>query len=107
ASGQASVVRDVEAASRMWSPSYSAWFAGGPGDPDLSLIKVELTRTSTSEFSGPPPGAKLPPGMKLPAMPPSTWKSTEWWVKGIGMVKTVTTGQDGTTTVVAKSVTGL
>ena len=70
-------------------------------------IKVELTRTSTSEFSGPPPGAKLPPGMKLPAMPPSTWKSTEWWVKGIGMVKTVTTGQDGTTTVVAKSVTGL
>ena len=44
ASGQASVVRDVEYASRMWSPSYSAWFAGGPGDPDLSLIKVELTR---------------------------------------------------------------
>ncbi|MBI4457974.1 hypothetical protein HY633_03365 [Candidatus Uhrbacteria bacterium] len=64
-------------------------------------LKVEVTRTTTSKFSG------LPAGLKLPEMPPSTATVTEWWVKGVGMVKSVTTGQGETSTVEAKSVTGL
>ena len=43
-SGAASVVRDVERAGGMWSPAYNQWFAGGPSDPDLSLIKIDVTR---------------------------------------------------------------
>ncbi len=43
-SGSASVVRDVERASGMWSPAYNQWFAGGPSDPELSLIKIDVTR---------------------------------------------------------------
>ncbi len=70
-------------------------------------VKVELTRTTATELSGPPPGVKLPPGMKLPETPPTVTTSTEWWVKGIGMVKTVTVSNSGTSTVEAKSVTGL
>jgi hypothetical protein len=57
-------------------------------------MKVELTRTSTS---------KLDSGF---AIPPSTVQSTEWWVKGIGLVKSVTVSEGETSTVVAKSVTG-
>jgi general stress protein 26 len=43
-SGSASVVRDVERAGGMWSPAYNQWFAGGPSDPDLSLIKIDVAR---------------------------------------------------------------
>lgn len=43
-SGSASVVRDVERAGGMWSPVYNQWFAGGPSDPDLSLIRIDVTR---------------------------------------------------------------
>jgi general stress protein 26 len=43
-SGSASVVRDVERAAGMWSSVYNQWFAGGPSDPDLSLIKIETDR---------------------------------------------------------------
>ena len=70
-------------------------------------LKVEVTRTTTTEFSGMPTGIKLPAGMKIPTPPPTVTTSTEWWVKGIGMVKTVTVSHGTTTTVVAKSVTGV
>ena len=43
-SGSASVVRDVERAGGMWSPAYNQWFAGGPSDPELSLIRIEVAR---------------------------------------------------------------
>jgi general stress protein 26 len=43
-SGRASVVRDAERASQMWSPSYNQWFAGGAGDAELSLIAIEVGR---------------------------------------------------------------
>jgi general stress protein 26 len=43
-SGSASVVRDLERAAGMWSPAYNQWFAGGPSDPELSLIKIEASR---------------------------------------------------------------
>jgi len=43
-SGQATIVRDEAHAATMWMPTYQAWFAGGPADPELSLIRIELTR---------------------------------------------------------------
>lgn len=43
-SGDATVVRDEAQAAKMWLPAYQVWFAGGPGDPDLSLIRVVLSR---------------------------------------------------------------
>jgi len=43
-SGTASVVRDVERAGTMWSPAYNQWFSGGPGDPELSLIRIDVAR---------------------------------------------------------------
>lgn len=43
-SGSASVVRDLERASAMWSPAYNQWFAGGASDPDLSLIRIQVSR---------------------------------------------------------------
>jgi general stress protein 26 len=43
-SGSASVVRDVERTGAMWSPAYNQWFAGGASDPELSLIKIEVSR---------------------------------------------------------------
>jgi hypothetical protein len=63
-------------------------------------MKIELTRTTASKFSG------TPSGMKIPEMPPDTTTATEWWVKGIGMVKSVTVDKGQTSTVEAKSVTG-
>jgi general stress protein 26 len=43
-SGVAAVVRDGDHASRLWHPAYSQWFPGGPEDPDLSLIRIEVAR---------------------------------------------------------------
>jgi len=43
-SGTASIVRDPEQAARMWQPTYQAWFAGGPADPELSLIRIDVSR---------------------------------------------------------------
>jgi len=43
-SGSASVVRDAERAAGMWSSAYNQWFAGGPSDPELSLIRIETDR---------------------------------------------------------------
>lgn len=43
-SGTATVVRDENRAAQMWSPSYQQWFPGGAADPDLSLIRIDVTR---------------------------------------------------------------
>ena len=43
-SGTATIVRDQAQAAKMWLPTYQAWFAGGPADPELSLIRVALSR---------------------------------------------------------------
>lgn len=43
-SGTATVAHDEKHAARMWLPAYQTWFPGGPSDPDLSLIRIELTR---------------------------------------------------------------
>lgn len=59
----------------------------------FKAMKVEIKRTSTSVA-------------KFGKIPPSTEKTTEWWAKGIGMIKSVTVSPDGTTTVEATSVKG-
>jgi hypothetical protein len=59
-----------------------------------TAMKVELTRKTISKAN-------------FGTIPESTSTSTEWWVKGIGMVKTVTKTEDGTSTIEAKSITGL
>lgn len=69
-------------------------------------LKVETTRTTSVELSGMPDGVKLPPGMKIPTPAPTVTTSTEWWVKGIGLVKSVSTSGKVITTVEAKTVTG-
>ena len=43
-SGKAEVVKDVTRATQMWNPSYGAWFAGGPSDPELSLVKITVAK---------------------------------------------------------------
>ena len=43
-SGKADVVTDSARAAQMWNPSYGVWFAGGPTDPELSLIKVTVAK---------------------------------------------------------------
>jgi len=43
-SGKAEVVQDAGRAAQMWDPSYGVWFAGGPADPELSLIKITVAK---------------------------------------------------------------
>ncbi|MFH1078207.1 MAG: hypothetical protein V1745_02925 [Patescibacteria group bacterium] len=59
----------------------------------FTAMKIELKRTTSSVA-------------KFGAIPAATDTTTEWWVKGIGMVKSVTVNSDGTSTVEAKSVAG-
>ena len=73
----------------------------------FQALKVELTTTSIMDFSNSPAYKDLPPEMKPPSTLEQTWTSTEWWVKGVGMVKTTTKREDRSATTVAKSITGL
>lgn len=40
--GQARVVEDTAKARELWSKMADAWFAGGPEDPDLALVAVDV-----------------------------------------------------------------
>lgn len=42
-SGVASIVRDREMAERLWRPELRVWFPRGLGDPDLALLRVDVT----------------------------------------------------------------
>jgi general stress protein 26 len=42
-SGTAEVVRNERKARELWNPQYETWFPGGPDDPNLALLKVEVT----------------------------------------------------------------
>ena len=66
----------------------------------FDALKVEVTRVTTASFAG------IPGKAKPPSIPPQTSTSTEWWAKGIGLVKSVTADQGTTMTVEAKSVIG-
>lgn len=41
-SGTARVVEDRARAEQLWSKMAEAWFPGGPTDPDLALVRVDI-----------------------------------------------------------------
>ena len=41
-SGRAAVVEDDARKKQMWSKFAEAWFPGGPEDPDLALVRVQI-----------------------------------------------------------------
>ena len=40
--GSAAVVEDAARKKALWSPNASSWFAGGPEDPGLALVRVRI-----------------------------------------------------------------
>jgi general stress protein 26 len=42
-SGRAAVLDDREKARELWNPVYRAWFPGGLDDPDLRVLRVDVT----------------------------------------------------------------
>ena len=42
-SGTAAVVRDRAKIKELWSPIYKAWFPDGVDDPDLCLLKIDVS----------------------------------------------------------------
>ncbi|HTK04593.1 MAG TPA: hypothetical protein VL500_03350 [Candidatus Eisenbacteria bacterium] len=59
----------------------------------FTAMKVESTSTTTSTISG------------APATSPTVTTTQQWWVKGVGLVKSATEGKSGTTVTVATKVT--
>lgn len=43
-SGLATLVRDPVKAKELWNPLYKAWFPDGLDDPDLALLRVDVTK---------------------------------------------------------------
>ncbi len=43
-SGQAMLVKDKAKAKELWSPLYKAWFPDGLDDPQLALIRVDISK---------------------------------------------------------------
>ena len=43
-SGLARLVRDRKKAEELWNPAYKAWFPKGLDDPELALLKVNVTQ---------------------------------------------------------------
>lgn len=41
-SGYCELLRDQGRAKLLWDPAYSGWFPGGPDDPELVLLKVDI-----------------------------------------------------------------
>lgn len=51
-SGRAEVVRDPDKARALWSPLYREWFPQGLEDPELVLLKVEVSRAEYWDSPG-------------------------------------------------------
>lgn len=51
-SGQASVVRDRQKIEELWKPQLRAWFPKGIEEPDIALLKVELTKAEYWDSPG-------------------------------------------------------
>ena len=43
-SGTAAVVRDREKLKELWNPMYKAWFPKGLDDPELALLRVDVSK---------------------------------------------------------------
>jgi len=41
-SGFCELVRDHAQAKALWEPGYTSWFSGGPDDPSVVLLKVDV-----------------------------------------------------------------
>ncbi len=67
--GVATLVRDEVKAKELWDPKYKAWFPDGLDDPDLALLRVDVTK---AEYWDTPGGAV---------------------VYAVGLVKALATGQ--------------
>jgi general stress protein 26 len=50
--GRASAVRDAALVERLWNPTYRAWFPDGAGDPDVTVLRVEVDRADFWEAPG-------------------------------------------------------
>ncbi len=42
--GKATVLRDAQRARELWSTMAGAWFPGGPDDPNLGILRVDVDR---------------------------------------------------------------
>ena len=54
--GRASIMRDAEKTNAVWRKSDEAWWPGGPGDPDVCLLRIE---PSTAELWDGPASAAV------------------------------------------------
>jgi general stress protein 26 len=43
-SGSGRITHDREQIRRLWNPTYRAWFPGGPDDPELGVLTVQIGR---------------------------------------------------------------
>jgi general stress protein 26 len=51
-SGTATVVRDPARQRALWNPFVQAWFPGGPDDPAVALLRVQVTGAEYWEAPG-------------------------------------------------------
>jgi general stress protein 26 len=50
--GAASVSQDPAKIEEMWNPIYKAWFPGGKGDPEIAVLRVDVTEGEYWEANG-------------------------------------------------------
>jgi general stress protein 26 len=50
--GKASVSHDRTKIKDLWNPLYKAWFPGGEDDPDIAVLRVDVTEADYWEASG-------------------------------------------------------
>ncbi len=58
--GQASVIADRAKIKELWNPMYKAWFPKGEDDPEITVLKVDVSEGDYWEASG----SKLVMGVK-------------------------------------------
>jgi general stress protein 26 len=51
-SGRAALVRDSAKARELWSPLYREWFPKGLEDPELALLRIDVTRAEYWDSPG-------------------------------------------------------
>jgi general stress protein 26 len=51
-SGTATLVRDVAKQRDLWNPFVQAWFPGGPADPSVGLLRVQVSGAEYWEAPG-------------------------------------------------------
>ena len=45
-SGTAAIIEDAAKKQQLWSQRVEAWFPGGPTDPDLALVQVQIVHAN-------------------------------------------------------------